>query len=87
MKTLHLDEFSENGIIKEISFRQKIEDYNWKKLNNKKVLIKGCSEMIIPTWAYLIIAAKLTEHASHILYGEGCSAVKIYKQSAKKHIQ
>ena len=86
MKTLHLEDFSEKGIIKETSFRQKIEDYNWNGLNNKKVLIKGCSEMIIPTWAYLVITAKLTEHASHILYGEGCSAIKIYKKSTEKHI-
>ena len=81
MKTIHLDDFSDEGIIKENSFRKKIENYNWEKLNNKKVLIKGCSTMVIPTWAYLIITAKLTDFASDILFGEGCSAVRIYKKN------
>lgn len=77
MTTLHLDDFLDNEIIKETSFRKKIEEYDWAKFNNKKVLIKGCSTVPIPTWAYLIITAKLTKHASKIYFGEKCSAIKI----------
>ena len=78
MITLHLDDFLDKGIIKESSFRKHVENYNWNKLNNKKVLIKGCSTVPVPTWAYLIIAAKLTKHASKIYFGEKCSAIKIF---------
>ena len=81
MKTLYLDDFLDDGIIKENSFRKKIELFDWKQFNNDKVLIKGCASAPIPTWAYLIIATKLTEHASDILFGEACSAVKIFKKN------
>ena len=81
METIHLDDFLENGIIKENSFREKVDLYEWNQFENKKVLIKGCSQAPIPTWAYLIIAAKLTSYASNIFYGESCSAVKIFKKS------
>jgi len=78
MTTLHLDDFLDNGIIKESSFRKHVESYNWNKLSNKKVLIKGCSKVPVPTWAYLIVAAKLTKHTSKIYFGEKCSAIKIF---------
>jgi len=78
MTTLHLDDFLDDGIIKEASFKKHVENYNWNKLNNKKVLIKGCASVPVPTWAYIIIATKLTKHASKIYFGEKCSAIKIF---------
>lgn len=80
MKTLYLDDFLDDGIIKENSFRKKIELFDWKQFNNNKVLIKGCASAPIPTWAYLIIATELTKYASDILFGEACAAVKIFKK-------
>jgi len=81
METLFLEDFLDDGIIKENLFRKKIDNYNWEKFSNKKVLIKGCAQVPIPTWAYLIITAKLTCYASSIFFGESCSAIKIFKRS------
>jgi len=78
METIYLDDFLHNQIIKEDEFRKKIEDNNWEKYINKKVLIKGCAKSPIPTWAYLIISTKLTKYAKNIYFGEACSAIKIY---------
>ena len=72
--------FLDDGIIKENSFRKKVNTYNWEKFKNKKVLIKGCSEAPIPTWSYLIITAHLVDYAKQILYGEPCSAIKIFER-------
>ena len=80
MDTIYLDDFLDDGIIKESTFREKIDNYKWKTFTNKKVLIKGCSKAPIPTWAYLIITAELTKYASTILFGEPCSSVKIFKK-------
>jgi len=80
MKTIILDDFLTNGILIEKKFRKKIDDINWKKYQNDNVLIKGCSQATIPTWAYLIITAKLVEHAKNIYYGDIKSAVKIYRK-------
>ena len=80
MDTIFLDDFLVDGLIREKDFRAKIEDINWSKYENKKVMIKGCTSVPVPTWSYLIITAHLAGHADEILYGEPCSAVKIFKK-------
>ena len=80
MDTIFLDDYLSDEIIKEKEFRQKIEETNWKKYLDKKVLIKGCAKSPVPTWAYLIIATKLTQYAKSIYFGESCSAIKIHKK-------
>lgn len=80
MKTIILDDFLTDGILIEKKFRKKIDDINWDRYQNDNVLIKGCSQATIPTWAYLIITAKLVEHAKNIYYGDIKSAVKIHKK-------
>mgnify|MGYP006168073685 CR=1 FL=1 len=77
MLIIQLDDFLDNGIIKENLFRKKIDNFDWEKYQNEKVLIKGCSQAAIPTWAYLIITYKLSECNSKIYFGEKCSAIKI----------
>ena len=81
ISTIYLDDYLTEGILKEKEFREKVKQKNWKQFTNKKVLIKGCASVPIPTWAYLIIATKLTKHASDILFGEACAAVKIFKKT------
>ena len=80
MKTIILDDFLNDGILIEKKFRIKIDDIYWYKNKHENVIIKGCCQATIPTWAYLIITAKLVEHAKNIYYGDIKSAVKIYKK-------
>ena len=80
MEKIELDDFLVDGILKEVDFRLKIASINWLQYRNKKVLIKGCSSAPAPTWAYLILTANLSQNASEILYGEPCSAIKIFKK-------
>ena len=81
MKTIFLDDFLTDGMIKEFEFREKIKDIDWSKYKNEKVMIKGCTSVPVPTWAYLIITAQLVKISNQILYGEPCSAVKIYNKN------
>ena len=80
MDTIFLDDFLVDGLIREKDFRAKIKDIDWSKYENKKVMIKGCTSAPVPTWAYLIITAQLVKYSDQVLYGEPCSAVKIYKK-------
>ena len=80
MKTIVIDEFLTDGILIEKKFRKNIDNIDWFEYENHNVLIKGCSQAIIPTWAYLIITAKLVNHANNIYYGDNRSAIKIYKK-------
>jgi len=81
MKTIHLDDFLFDGAIRESEFRKKISDTNWKEYKGKKVLIRGCSEVIVPTWAFLIITAHLAEYVDRIYFGELRSAIKIFTKN------
>ena len=78
METIYLDNFLTDGILKEKAFRQLVSEIEWSDYKDKRVLIKGCTSVPVPTWAYLIITAQLSQHAKHILYGEPCATVKIF---------
>ena len=80
METIHLDNYLKDGILIEKDFRRKVEETDWNIYLNKKVLIKGCASIPIPTWAYMIIASELVPYSKQILYGESCSAYKIYSK-------
>jgi|TARA_Y200000002_G_C22362719_1_gene529797 hypothetical protein len=81
MENISLDDFLTDGIIKEKDFREIVSLTDWSQFENKRVIIKGCSEATIPTWAYLIITANLSKYAKRIYFGEPCSAIDIYKKS------
>ena len=81
METIHLDDFLTDGILKEDEFRKKIAEIDWGIYDNKKVLIKGCTQSPVPIWSYLIISAQLSQHAKTIFFGEPCSLVQIYSKN------
>ena len=80
MITIYLEDFLQDGMLKEKFFRQKIDELNWDDFQDKRVLIKGCSEAPIPTWAYLIITAHLSQKAKRIYFGELRQAIKIFNR-------
>ena len=80
METIYLDDFLDDGIIKEKSFREKVSAINWQDYNSKRVMIKGCTSVPVPTWAYLMIVSHLSQYANRIYFGEPCSAVEIFKK-------
>ena len=80
MQTVLLDDFVDDGIIREKSFRQKIDEMDFEKFRNEKVIIKGCANVVVPTWAYLILTARLAQVADRLYYGEPRYAVKIFNR-------
>jgi len=80
METILLDDFIDDGIIKEKSFREKIETMDFELFSSKKVIIKGCAGVTVPTWAYLILVANLAQVADKIYFGEPRHAVKIFNR-------
>ena len=81
MKTILLDDFIDEGIIREKSFREKIDTMDFNKFTDQKVIIKGCAGVTVPTWAYLILVAELAQVADKIYFGEPRYAVKIFNRS------
>ena len=78
METIHLDDFLHEGVIKEKVFREKIAQIDWTQYQGKRVLLRGCADVPVPTWAFLIITAHLAEYVDRIYFGELRSAVKIF---------
>ncbi len=80
METVLLEDFLDDGIIREKSFRRMVDELNLNLYKDKKVIIKGCASVTVPTWAYLILTAQLAQVAKMIYYGEPRYAVKIYSR-------
>ena len=81
METILLDDFIDDGIIREKSFREKINTMDFNKFADPKVIIKGCAGVTVPTWAYLILVAQLAQVADKIYFGEPRYAVKIFNRN------
>ena len=60
METILLDDFLDNGIIREKSFREMVDKLDLDQYKDKKVIIKGCASVTVPTWAYLILTAPVS---------------------------
>tara|TARA_B100001173_G_scaffold200003_2_gene172424 strand:- start:94 stop:354 length:261 start_codon:yes stop_codon:yes gene_type:complete len=84
METIILDDFLDNGIIREKSFRKQVNGLDLKRFSDKKVIIKGCASVTVPTWAYLILTAQIAQVAKNIYYGEPRYAVKIFSREENK---
>ena len=61
-------------------FLKNIENINPIKFKDKKVIIKGCSQISIEEIFYITITKKLKNHVASLMFGEACSAVPIYKK-------
>lgn len=62
---------------------QKFDAIDWEQFQNKTVLVKGCGDSRIDYWAYSKASVYLTKYVRRLHYGEACSFVPIFKQSAK----
>ena len=78
METIFLNDFLDGEILREKVFRENGANIAWSQYADKRGLIKGCSEVPIPTWAYLILTAELAQFVKRIYFGELRSAVKIF---------
>ncbi len=63
-----------------ILFQQALDKIEWKKYNNAKVVIKGCSKVLVPVSAYVEVTNRLRPLASSIMFGEPCSTVPVFKK-------
>jgi len=62
-----------------VLFESVIKDLDVEKYMGMPVIIKGCSDTLIPESAYGFLINKLQGIAKKISYGEACSSVPIWK--------
>lgn len=61
-------------------FKNALDKVEWKKFNNSKVVIKGCSNVEVPISSYVEVTNRLRPVASSIMFGEPCSTVPLFKK-------
>lgn len=67
-------------ILKEKDFRAALKEIDWTAYAGKIVLVYNSNDAIIPVWAYMLVAASLTEYAAEIFQGS-------QKEFLKQHYQ
>lgn len=57
-------------ILKEKDFREFIRQHDWSVYQGKNVGIICSTDAIVPTWAYMLLAAKIEPYANMVIYGD-----------------
>jgi hypothetical protein len=61
-------------------FFDNLKSWNVNQLTDKRVMVKGCSDIPDPEKAYVILTQKLVPVAKSLMFGEPCSAVPVFKR-------
>ncbi|OIQ34032.1 MAG: hypothetical protein BM555_04520 [Crocinitomix sp. MedPE-SWsnd] len=61
-------------------FFEAIANWDVSDLTDKRVMVKGCSDIPEPNQAYVEFTAKLLPVVKSLMFGEPCSAVPVYKK-------
>jgi hypothetical protein len=75
-------EGTQNEFLKK-HYAQTISEIDAVQYEQKRVVIKGCSDKPVPPLAYAMMVKKLQPLAQSIMYGEPCSTVPIFKRPRK----
>ncbi|OWP61851.1 hypothetical protein CDA63_17355 [Hymenobacter amundsenii] len=72
--------FGDLAALEQDLFHEAIAGLDAEQYRDAKLVIKGCGEKPVPTYAYVAIMQKLLPVASSVMYGEPCSTVPLYKR-------
>lgn len=69
-------------ILREKDFREFIKEHQWQDYSGKHVSIICSADAIVPTWAYMLLATKLSPFAATIFFGTNDELEKMLYQRA-----
>lgn len=72
--------FGDREVLETLLMSEAIKNADFSEFQDKRVLVKGCSEVSIPTNAYVELVQKLQPLVKSLMFGEACSSVPIYKK-------
>ena len=63
-----------------LAFAKALDNLDASQYEQKRIIIKGCSNQPVPVSAYVELTRKLRPYAQSIMFGEACSSVPIFKR-------
>lgn len=72
--------FGSEDQVNTLLFQEALAQLDIEPYKDARVIVKGCSDIPVPTSAYVEVMNKLLPVAKSIMYGEACSNVPIYKK-------
>ncbi|WKN31771.1 DUF2480 family protein [Porifericola rhodea] len=75
--------FGGPDVLEAAIFQQLLSQVDLEAFRDAKVVVKGCGNLPVPTYAYTEITRLLRPYVSSIMYGEPCSTVPLYKKPRK----
>lgn len=72
-------------ILREKDFREFIKAHDWTQYAGKNVAVTCTADAIVPTWAYMLLANRLSPYVNEVVFGdiETLEAVLLSKAMAK----
>jgi len=69
-KVLDIKDWLLEGIIlREKEFRNHVDDHNWSDYQDSYVALQCSTDAIVPGWAFMLVASKLTPYANKVVVG------------------
>jgi hypothetical protein len=67
--------------LEEVLFRNVVDGLDLTAYQDKRCVVKGCSNLPVPQSAYTHLVVRLRPVVRSIMFGEPCSTVPVYKRS------
>ena len=71
--------FGDLEALEQALFQQALAKIDLEQFEDQRVVVKGCSKVEVPVFAYVEIIRLLQPITRSLMYGEPCSTVPIYK--------
>lgn len=71
--------FLRENIFRQDDFISNVDNHDWTGFEGKRVLVRGCSSMLLPHWAFMYLTGKLTPFAKAIHYGNEHDNVVVFR--------
>ncbi len=86
MDAISMEEILGDGaqILREKEFREAVERFPWEEYRGREVLVRGCGKMVVPAWAYMVVAARLKGIAEAVYFGDATSPIEVWAAEGKE---
>lgn len=65
-------------MLKEKDFRQYVKEHDWTQYQDQIVGVYCSTDAIVPIWAYMTIASKMTPYATKVYFGDRSATINQY---------